>query len=288
MSRPHNLVFVALVVFVLNFPEVGNSAENGSNWITLFNGKNLDGWSIQLRDQDKNEDPNHLVQVDHGVLHFYKDAQAGSEQPFGYLATAKEYSSYRLRLEYKWGEKKFAPRTGSVRDSGLLYHVTATDKVWPDSVEYQIQENDVGDIYAISTQVTSSADPKTTNIVTTISTNNTSGVIRTNSNARLKFLEPTEGGVPVVQGRLGTSLRVIRNPMNEHEGWNTVEIEVRGNSATHLLNGTVNNRCNNIKKSVNGEWIPLDRGRIALQLEGAEIFYRKIQIQELKEGFDSR
>jgi hypothetical protein len=277
-------IFVSVASVLLVIPGSGITAEVAAPWEPLFNGTNLDGWMVQLRGQNKNEDPARLVQIEEGALHFYKDAAADSQQPFGYIATEQEYSSYRLRLEFKWGGKKFAPRTKSVRDSGLLYHVTPTDKVWPDCVEYQIQENDVGDIYAVSTQVTSPADPQTTNMVVTISTNKTSGAIRTNSSAQLRFMEITQGGVPFVQGRVGTSLRVIRNPLNEREGWNTVEIEVRGDSATHRINGVINNRCFDIKQSVNGNWVPLHRGRIALQLEGAEVLYRKIEIQELQEA----
>ena len=253
-----------------------------TGWTSLFNGKNLDGWEIQLRGQAKKADPNKLVQIENGALHFYKDAAADSQQPFGYIATRQAYSHYRLRLEFKWGEKRFAPRAKSRRDSGLLYHVTGADKVWPDSVEYQIQEEDVGDIYAVSTRVVSSVDPQTTNILTKISTNRTSGVVRTNISAQPKFLETERGGVAFLQGRSGTSLRVIRDPLNEKDGWNLVEIDVAGDRAVHLLNGKVNNRCSKIEQFADGIWTTLDHGRIALQLEGAEVLYRNIEIQELK------
>jgi unsaturated rhamnogalacturonyl hydrolase len=250
-------------------------------WRPLFNGTNLDGWSVHLRGPADNEGPARLVQVRNGMLHFYADAAAGSSQPFGYIATVGEYSNYRLRLEFKWGEKKFAPRTKSRRDSGLLYHLSPRDKVWPDSVECQIQENDVGDIYAISTRLTAPVDPLSTNILVTISTNRTTGGIRTNRNAVPVFLETGPGSVPYVQGAVGTSLRVVRQALHEHEGWNTVEIEVHGDKATHRVNGQIVNGCRAIQQRVDGAWAPLDHGRIALQLEGAEILYRNVEIQEL-------
>jgi hypothetical protein len=258
-----------------------SKADSKAGWQPLFNGTNLNGWFVFLKDQnERNKDPHQLVQVHDGAVHMYKDAEAGSQQPFGYIATEKEYSSYQLRLQYKWGEKKFAPRAKptSRRDAGLLYHVVE-DKVWPRSVECQIQENDVGDIFAISTRVTSPVDPKTTQLI--VSTNRTSGVV--SSNAVPVFQDADKGGVPFDQGSVGTSLRVVRNPMNEHEGWNTVEIIVHGDSATHLVNGKVNNRCSNIRDLVDGKWISLKKGRIALQLEGAEIFYKDVEIKELKD-----
>src|ERR1041385_4457392 len=93
-------------------PMAAAAAEtNNAGWQPLFNGTNLDGWYLWLQGE-KNQDPNHLVQIHDGALHMYKDAVEGSPQPSGYLATEKEYSNYHLRLEYKWGAKRFAPRAG--------------------------------------------------------------------------------------------------------------------------------------------------------------------------------
>ena len=68
--------------------------------------------------------------------------------------------------------------------------------------------------------------------------------------------------------------------MNEHEGWNTVEVIVHGDDATYIVNGKVNNRAKNIQQKVDGEWVPLTKGRITLQLEFAEVFYRNAEIKE--------
>lgn len=280
-----SFVFVAVLGGILVSSANVNAAGGPltSGWRPLFNGTNLNGWSIQLRGQSKNEDPARLVQVKEGALHFYPDAEADSAQPFGYIATEEEYTNYRLRLEFKWGGKKFAPRARSRRDSGVLYHVTAQDKVWPDSVEYQIQEKDVGDIYTVSTRVTAPVDPKTTNLNVTISTNRTTGVIRTNQNVVPVFREVEKGGVLFVQGAVGPSLRVVRQGLHEREGWNVVEIEVHASRAAHSLNGNIVNGCGEMQQSIDGDWAPLNHGRIALQLEGAEILYRNIELQELKE-----
>jgi hypothetical protein len=115
-------------------------------WNPLFNGQNLDGWEIVIGNS-RSDDPNHLVQVRDGVIHMYQDAPAGSAQPAGYLVTSKPFSDYHLRLEYKWGVKKFAPRMNSRRDAGLLYHIAGKEGVWPQCVECQIQENDTGDVF---------------------------------------------------------------------------------------------------------------------------------------------
>jgi len=252
-------------------------AEEG--WRLLFSGTNLDGWYIVLRNA-RSDDPDHLVQIHDGAVHMYKDAPADSPQPHGYIVTDKDHSNYHLRLEYKWGTKRFGGRSKSRRDAGILYHVVGKDGVWPRSVECQIQEQDVGDIFTVNTRVTALADPKTTNLVSNVVTND-AGQVRTNTAMQPRYLSAEKGGIPVVQGVAGGIRRVIRNPMNEHEGWNTVEVIVRGDSATYIVNGVTNNQANEIGEMVNNQWVPLKKGKIALQLESAEVLYRNVLIKEL-------
>src|SRR4051812_43407474 len=68
------------------------AAEPEPGWKPLFDGKTLNGWYVFLKDQnEKNKDPNKLVQIEDGAVHMYKDAAADSTHPFGYIATEKEY-----------------------------------------------------------------------------------------------------------------------------------------------------------------------------------------------------
>jgi hypothetical protein len=245
-------------------------------WTPLFNGTNLDGWYIVIRN-GRSEDTNHLVQVDDGAVHMYKDAVEGSPQPSGYISTSNEFSHYHLRLQYRWGQKRFFPRAHDRRDAGILYHVEGKDGVWPRSIECQIQENDVGDIFTVNTRLTALVNPATTNLVKTVITN-PAGEVHTNTSSPV-YLAPEAGGVPYVQGVAGGIRRVIRSPMNEHPGWNTVEVIVNGDEATYIVNGKINNRVTKLQHFVNGRWEPLTRGRITLQLEFSEVFYRNIEIK---------
>src|ERR1041385_1849685 len=128
-------------------------ADDSNGWKKLFNGKDLDGWHVVIGNAAR-PDTNHLVQIHDGMIHMYKDVEQGSPQPAGYIVTDKEYSNYHLKLEYKWGEKRFGGRAEARRDAGILYHVVGKDGVWPKSVECQIQENDVGDIFTVNTRLT--------------------------------------------------------------------------------------------------------------------------------------
>jgi alpha-L-fucosidase len=240
-------------------PATAKSA--AADWKPIFNGKDYAGWYTYVKDGKKNDDPRRIFQVNDGLMHFYKDAKEGEPMPFGYAATEQEFGDCRIRLQYRWGTKRFAPRDKQRRDSGLLYFVTGADQIWPASVECQIQENDVGDAYAIGTTVSATVDPATA-----------------------KQKQPTykDGGTEfTTKSDYG---RVVRSEMLEKaDDWNTVEVELRGDTATHIVNGKVNLR---LAKIVTGdpkqsEHRPLSRGRILLQAEGAEVMFRNIEVQPI-------
>ena len=82
--------------------------------VVLFNGKDLTGWySYSTSSADRS--PHGVFKVEDGAIHILG-------QDFGYIATEKSYENYTLTVEFKWGEKQFAPRATGKRDSGVLYH----------------------------------------------------------------------------------------------------------------------------------------------------------------------
>jgi hypothetical protein len=240
-----------------------------AGWKPLFNGKDLAGWGHVFRDVDKYAKVDHLVNVANGEIHIYPVGENGDKRPFGYLLSDKVYSHYHLKFEYKWGTKRFAPRQDSKRDSGMLYHVVGPDKVWPRCVELQIQEGDTGDIFSVSTRVTSTVDP---------------AKYKGPMDKTSQSVFMATGGKEITQGSKGV-MRIVKSETPEHDGWNTVEAIVDGGSATHIVNGKVVNRCTNISQPGPGDtWVPLTAGRIAFQAEGAEVFYRNIEIKPVPGG----
>ncbi len=239
---------------------------NEPQWQPLFNGKDLTGFYTYLQQQGKNNDPDHIFQVHDGMIHIYKDAPDKTKQNFGYICTNEEHSNFHVRFQYKWGEKKFVPRDKDRRDSGFLYHCVGKDGAgnpWPHSIECQVMENDTGDIFAISTCVSSTIDPAKPKAP--------------------QFMEPADGGIPYTKPPKGDS-RIARSTMHEIDGWNTVEVIVQGDSGVHIVNGKINNRWTNAMQpdpDNKGAWIPLRHGKLLFQAEGAEVFYRNIEIQVL-------
>lgn len=193
-----------------------------------------------------------------GQVHILDIPDTDEEKEFGYIATRDSYRNYRLSLDYRWESKKFAPRKEAKRDSGILYHVYGKDAVWPSSMEYQIQETDTGDYHLLWMKE------------------------RPYMNIRVAADKDAQTDRHVFQkdGELAefVSGSVQRSEMVETDGWNKVELIVRGQSSEHYLNGVL---VNSAEAFFTHECAPLDQGRIGLQVEGAEIRYRNVEITPL-------
>src|SRR5438105_4101510 len=82
-----------------------SAAATAERWTPLFNGRDLTGWYTFLQKHGKNQDPDHVITIEDGSIHLYKNAPEGSSVVMGYIATEKEYGDYHLRLRYRWGAK---------------------------------------------------------------------------------------------------------------------------------------------------------------------------------------
>ena len=279
-----NVLFVpllALSIFVGGNTVIADGKKD-DGFKPLFNGKDFSGWFIICGNNKRNEDPNHLFQIHDGMVHMYKDAADKSKQPHGYICTEKEYSNYHFRFQYKWGTKKFGGKVNAKRDCGLLYHVYGNDGVWPKSIECQVQEGDTGDIFTVSTRVVTTVDPAS--MGPTVVTNEETKVVTTNFNQRVVFQPASEGGVELTQGTAQGIRRVMHKKGDyEIDGWNTVEVICRGDSAVYIVNGKTNNVVLHSEYFSDGKWQPLTKGKLLLQQEGAEVMYRNIEIKMLNE-----
>jgi len=101
--------------------------------VSLFNGKDLSGWTYHLSDGGERDD---VWSVADGVIHC-------EGRPVGYIRTEADYENYELTLEWR-----FAPERGA-GNSGVLCRMTGEDKVWPHSMEAQLQSGSAGDIWNI-------------------------------------------------------------------------------------------------------------------------------------------
>lgn len=113
---------------------------------SLLNGADLTGWAAYLEGGASMEE---VWSVTDGVL-----VCKGS--PAGYIKTASNFDDFVLKLEWRWN-----PETKEAGNSGVLFRVNGPDKVWPRSVEAQLQSGSAGDFWNIG-EMEMAADPART------------------------------------------------------------------------------------------------------------------------------
>lgn len=215
--------------------------------IALFNGSDLSGFDTFLRGRGLNTDPEHVFRVEHGVIHV-------SGHKMGYIVTQQSFHRFYLRAEFKWGEGTFGERAGQARDSGILYNIQGEPKVWPRSIEFQIKEGETGDFWMTDGGAVTGADGKRV------------------TGPPGSALNIGHIGKGPTQNTLG-----FRNPAGELEKprgqWNTLELVVENKVIHQYVNGKLAN--------VGTEPFPTE-GKILFQSEGAEIFFRNLQLAPLQ------
>ena len=247
-------------------------------WVSLLNGRDLTGWYTMLEKSGKNvAETKKMVTMEEEMLHILGNQVTDEHFEPGYLATNQEFENVRIRLEYKWGMKQFEPRSLSKRDNGLLYGLVGADKVWPTCVECQIEEGDVGDFFLVSG-------------VRGIQGDHGAGLFAQGVSREHGF--PTSGetgngaraakGQPVAEPVTGR-LKKDGNFENLND-WNVVEVIWQGDQAAHLVNGRAVNSISGLQQpdpQNPGKFIPLTRGKIAIEIEFAEIWFRRIEVKSL-------
>jgi Domain of Unknown Function (DUF1080) len=286
MTRLRQLCIVS-VLLVLAPVVASLRAERG--WTPLWNGKDLDGWTTWMQQPSpgsevpglkRDADGKYLEPIGSGrdplkVFSVVNDVDGRpairiSGEVFGELRTRRSFKDYRLSLQFKWGEKKWAPRDrpGTARDSGLLYHVHAAPGVggrtWARSIELQIQEHDVGDLYAVGSAIAVRAKARA-------------------GTSPIAYDYDPAGEWTYFSQSQGAAGRCIKQPDNEKPTgeWNTVELIAFHDDSIHVVNGKVVMRLHGGVRIDSALPTPVDSGPIILQSEGAEVFYRDIQMRPI-------
>jgi hypothetical protein len=253
----------------LSLPPAG-----ADGWVSLLNGYDLTGWYSMLEKSGKDvAQQRKIVLMEQEMLHILGNEVTAEPMETGYLATHQEFENVHIRVEYKWGVKRFPPQTEAKRDNGILYGLVGADIVWPTCVECQIEEDDVGDFYLVN-GVRGVQPPHGDGLF-----EQAPGLdgwprsgIGTQTKHRDAALEPTPG-------------RKVKDGNFENlDGWNVVEVIWQGDRAAHLVNGRIVNVVSMLQQpdpNNSGKFIPLTRGKIAIEIEFAEIWFRRIEVKSL-------
>lgn len=230
--------------------------------VLAFNGKDLTGFYVYMKGHGYN-DPNQVVTVQDGLIRV-------SGEDFGGFATGGNFRDYHLVAEWKWGEKTFPPREDRSRDSGILLHCVGPDGAaggqWMESVECQIIEGGSGDFILVG----GVGKPSMT-VETRVGPDNqlyyeAGGNPVTLDSGRINWW----GRDPAWEDVLGVrGPRDVEAPVGE---WNRMEVICDGDTITNILNGYVVNR---------GTGSSHTEGKIQFQSEGAELFFRTIEVRPL-------
>jgi len=120
------------------------SDEGKSQWISLFNGKNLDGWKVKIKGYKLGENYGNTFRVEDGVMKVCYDKYEKFDGKFGHIFHEEKFSHYILRLEYRFvGEQCPGGPGWAFRNNGIMMHCQSPqsmgkDQNFPVSVEVQL------------------------------------------------------------------------------------------------------------------------------------------------------
>ncbi len=154
MYNRTNQILIALVVLLIisckSKPESKNpnaTAEEKvtENWISLFNGKDLDGWTPKIKGYDLGDNLHNTFRVEDGVIKVSYDGYDDQfNDRFGHLFYKTPFSNYKLKMQYRFTGDQIADGAGwATRNSGLMIHGEdpknmMKDQSFPLSIEVQM------------------------------------------------------------------------------------------------------------------------------------------------------
>lgn len=154
MIKRSNLIVIALVLLLIvsckKKPEAVITdlevvEKVTENWISLFNGKDLEGWTPKIKGYDLGDNIHNTFRVEDGVIKVSYDGYDGKfNEAFGHLFYKTPFSKYRLKIQYRFTGDQIADGAGwATRNSGVMIHSEdpkkmAKDQSFPLSIEVQM------------------------------------------------------------------------------------------------------------------------------------------------------
>lgn len=252
---------LALCITLAQFTPAAEKAEEG--WVSIFNGKDLEGWTPKIRYHELGENWNDTFRVEDGVMKVSYDKYGGKfNDTFGHIFYKTPYSHYKFRMEYRFTGDQIDDGPGwAFRNSGIMLHgqdpaTMEKDQDFPVSIELQLLGGD-GE--------------------------------KKRSTANLC----TPGTNVVLKGELFTPHCINSRSETYHgDQWVTVEVEVKGNEfIQHFINGKpvfeyekpqLDPKDEYAKKLIKDGDLMLSGGTISLQSESHPVEFRDIEILNLE------
>jgi hypothetical protein len=245
--------------------------------IILFDGRSLNAFETWLVDSHHG-DPDRVFSVVDQVDG--APALRISGQRWGGIVTREAFRDYRLVVEFRWGLATWGERRNASRDSGVLVHCqgrpgnTGRDfnGPWMRSIEAQVIEGGVGDFILVAGFEPDGSRVQPSLVATAVVDRDGEPVFDPNGPPR-----------PFAEGRVNwfgrdvdwkdaLGFRGRQDVESPYGQWTRLEVIAEGDRVTNVVNGTVVNRATQAS---------LREGRIMLQSEGAEVYFRRVELHPL-------
>ena len=250
MNQNYFAKYGFVFAILLYFFSLGHAAKKESEWIQLFNGKDLSDWTIKIRGHEAGVNHNDTFSVKDGVIRVSYDKYENFNETFGHMFYKTPFSHYLLRIEYRFlGDQAPGGPGWAFRNSGVMLHGQTPESMdkgqdFPDSIEVQF--------------LGGKGEGK-----------------RTTAN----LCTP---GTDVVMNKKLLKRHCIGSKSKTYHGdqWVTVEIEVRGSkSIKHVIDGET---VLEYTKPQLDDGTLLEGGTISLQSESHPVEFRKVELKKLK------
>jgi Domain of Unknown Function (DUF1080) len=209
-------------------------APKGNGPVSLFNGKDLSGWHIDVPDMDKDSSVQSPFLVREGML-------VSMGTPNGHMITDAEYENFSLEVEYRFA--------GVPGNCGVLVFASAPRalyEMFPKSIEVQMMHENAGDFWCIVEDI---------------------------SVPEMEARRGPKEEWGITEGKGRRILNLTDGSEKTVGEWNSMIIECAGNTIKVWINGTMVNYGTDCTAS---------KGHIALQAEGSEVEFRKVELTTLQ------
>jgi hypothetical protein len=205
-------------------------SNSGQETKSLFNGKDLTGWHVDVPAMDNDPEAINPFIVRDGML-----VSLGTPQ--GHLITDSIHRNYRIEAEYRF--------PGEPGNCGILVHAStprALYKMFPKSLEVQMMHENAGDFWCIVEDISV-------------------------PNMEERRGPKEEWGI--TEGKLRRIRNLTEGSENPVGEWNSMTIECVDNEVKVWVNGDLVNY---------GYDCTASEGQIAVQAEGSEVEFRKLDL----------
>lgn len=273
-ARQAVFVITMALLTIANGQAADDAVSPRDDVVKLFDGRTLDGCYVWLKGHGRS-DPDKVFTAHDGMIHVSGDG-------LGALVTNKRYRDYHLVLEFKWGERTWRGREKAARDSGLLVHSNGADggygDTWMPSIEVQIIEGGVGDLVPVPGR---GVDDKPVSITYTCEMERDrddepvwrAGAKRvtfaTNALRRVNWYGRDVDWADV------KDFRGAKDVDSPHGQWTRIDVRCDGDHLETFVNGVKVNEAFDVHPRA---------GRLQLQTELAEIFFRRWELWPLDKG----